>query len=385
MDGLYSFDQSSELFTPYLYDPENPNSISGNYITAIYEDKNNNLWFGTYYVRKSRAIDFDRSGLLNRFDKKTNQFTRYERNEDPYYLSYVSSICEDQTGRLWFGANENHGLYRYEENSNQFIRYGYYQNNPKSISSNIVSDLYVDNSGILWIATNNGGVNKYDPNKEKFTHFEHVPGKENTLRSNNVTRIIEDSFGKVWIGTWGKKTTVYDPVTGLFDKYNYVLYYKKPKTDPKHLSWPWVKDILEDKLKNIWIGTVIGLNKYDADTKTYKKYFNNPGKPSDPNYLCDYSVICMLQDREEYLWLGTGNGLSRMNIKEESFKHYFHIPADSNSISSNKIDCLFEDKSGDLWFGSFGNGINLYNRSKDQFKWNLHNLSNMDLHFSHSG
>jgi ligand-binding sensor domain-containing protein/signal transduction histidine kinase len=373
MNGLYSFDRISKTFMPYLYDPENPNSISGNHITSIYEDKNKNLWIGTRYVREFGSIVFDRSGLLNKYNRSTKRFIRFEKNDEPFCISYVSSIVEDQSEKLWFGAIENHGLYRYEEKSSQFIRFGHNQKDSYSLSSNMVTDLFIDRSGILWIATIHGGINRYDPNKEKFAHFKYTQGKANWLNCNNITRIIEDSFGKVWIGTWGKKTTVYDPVTNLFDEYTFILYYKEPNKDPKHLSWPWVKDVYEDNSKNIWIGTTIGLNKYDRVTNKFKKYFNNPDYPNDPNFISEDYINCIYQDRNDYLWIGTNNGLNRMNIKEEIFKHYFYNPQDSISISSSRIHCIYEDKSGDLWFGSFGGGLNLYDRHNDHFRRYFHN------------
>lgn len=376
-DGLFSFDKNTDSFDPYLYDPENPNSISGNHVRSIYEDKNHNLWIGTSQVFESGSFVPNRSGLLNRYDKKTNQFSHYERNEDPYYISYVSSIVEDHSGTLWFGAMENHGLYQYEKHTNQFLRYGHYQNNPYSISSNFVTDLFVDNSGILWIATHQGGISKYDPTKEKFKHFEHLPGVDNCLHFNKVSGIIEDSFGKVWIGTKGNRIGFYDLKTGLFENYERLQYYGgNPEKDTKNLSFPYIMDILEDNSKNIWIGTVIGLNKYDRTTKTYKKYFEKPGDPNNPNFISSSHTICLLQDKFGFLWIGTHNGLNRMNIETETFKHYFSNPNDPTTLSTNIIHYIHEDKEGDLWVGSFGGGLNLYDRNTDQFIRYSHDPSN---------
>lgn len=376
MDGLYSFDRNNETFTPYVYDPENPNSISANTIISLFEDKKNNLWIGTAHAWESGSFIADRSGLLNKYNKKINQFTHYTRNEDPYYISYVSSVAEDQDGTLWFGAMENHGLYRYVNKSNQFIRYGHFQNNPYSMSSNFVTDLFIDKSGIIWIATHQGGVSKYDPNKEKFKHFEHLPGVDNTLHFDKVKSIIEDSFGKVWIGTWGNKIGFYSLKTGLFDKYERYQYYGGiPIKDTKNLSSPFIRAIIEDNSENIWIGTVIGLNKYNRTTKTYKKYFEKYGDPNNSKFISSSQVICLLQDKFGYLWIGTHNGLNRMDVEAETFKHYFNNINDSTTLSTNFIHYIHEDNDGDLWIGSFGGGVNLYDRNKDQFKRYLHNPS----------
>jgi signal transduction histidine kinase len=50
--------------TPYRHDPEQPHSLSNNYITALYTDPSGFLWIGTW-------------GGLNRFDHATGQFQRY--------------------------------------------------------------------------------------------------------------------------------------------------------------------------------------------------------------------------------------------------------------------------------------------------------------------
>ena len=50
-------------------------------------------------------------------------------------------------------------------------------------------------------------------------------------------------------------------------------------------------------------------------------------------------VNCIIQDNQGFLWLGTSYGLNRYDGRE--FKNYLNSPTDSNSISDNKINCLY--------------------------------------------
>ena len=375
-EGLYSFDQSSEVFTPYLYNPDDPYSISGNHITTIYEDKNNNLWIGTYYVMESGAYNFDRSGLLSRYNKKTNKFIRYERNEDPFYVSYVFSIIEDKSGTLWFGSTNNCGIYKYNEQSGQFIRYGRIPNYTQSLNSNFVNNLYVSKSEILWIATSKGGVNILDFKKEKFINSNRLPGWQNFYKWHDIFKISEDDSGNLWMATWGGGVVIINPKTGNFERlspktYNFV------RKDPYSICWPWLWDIFDDRDKYIWIGTVSGLDRYNRNTKTFKHFFKNSQNNRDPKFLCDDFVCCVLQDEYNALWIGTNNGLNKMDLNTGIFKHYFSDLNDSTTLSTNFIHCIHEAKSGDLWFGSFGGGLILYDRNKDQFIRYFHDPSDI--------
>ena len=73
---------------------DNINSLSNNKVTAIVEDATGIIWIGTY------------GGGLNRWDKKTNQFTHYKHNpNNPGTLKHdsIAAMLEDRDGNLWVG------------------------------------------------------------------------------------------------------------------------------------------------------------------------------------------------------------------------------------------------------------------------------------------
>ena len=72
--GLNKFDPTTERFTRYRHDPDNPNSISGDAVKSIARDSRGYLWFGT-----------EDSGL-DKFDPATETFTHYRNDSDGQFV-----------------------------------------------------------------------------------------------------------------------------------------------------------------------------------------------------------------------------------------------------------------------------------------------------------
>jgi ligand-binding sensor domain-containing protein len=55
--GVYRYDRRTGRFTRYRYEPKNPQSICHDVVYFVYEDTQENLWFGT-------------AGGLSRWDRR---------------------------------------------------------------------------------------------------------------------------------------------------------------------------------------------------------------------------------------------------------------------------------------------------------------------------
>jgi ligand-binding sensor domain-containing protein len=65
------------------------------------------------------------------------------------------------------------------------------------------------------------------------------------------------------------------------------------------------------------------------------------------------------------MWFGTQDGLNKYDGYK--FKVYRNNPADKKSIPNNNIRCMLEDHAGNLWVGTVGGGLALYDRNTDSF------------------
>ncbi|QNA46480.1 hybrid sensor histidine kinase/response regulator transcription factor [Lacibacter sediminis] len=81
--------------------------------------------------------------------------------------------------------------------------------------------------------------------------------------------------------------------------------------------------------------------------------------------LSSNNVNAILKDRYGFMWFATDDGLDRFD--GANFKVYRKKTTDSTSLQANEILSLHEDKDGNLWVGTSGGSLSLYNRKKDAF------------------
>jgi len=82
--------------------------------------------------------------------------------------------------------------------------------------------------------------------------------------------------------------------------------------------------------------------------------------------LSQNSVMTIAKDRKGFMWLGTEDGLNRYD--GVTFKQFRHDPLDQNTLNSSSIYSSLVDKSGNLWIGTYGSGLNLYIDSTESFR-----------------
>ena len=81
--------------------------------------------------------------------------------------------------------------------------------------------------------------------------------------------------------------------------------------------------------------------------------------------LSQSNVICILQDREGFMWFGTRNGLNKYDGYQ--FKIYEQEDFNESSLSYNWITSLLEDENGNIWVGTFGGGVNVFDKETETF------------------
>ena len=116
-------------------------------------------------------------------------------------------------------------------------------------------------------------------------------------------------------------------------------------------------DILQDSRGFLWIASDKGLYKYDGyKFKVYK------ADPNDPYSISNNNLTSLLETHHEgndLLWIGTdGGGLNKLDLDTERFDSYKFDTKDSNSLSNNRVEVIYEDKNGVLWIGTKGGGLN---------------------------
>jgi ligand-binding sensor domain-containing protein len=142
------------MFKAYRHDPQNPRSLSNDIVTRMLVDREGSLWIATW-------------NGLNRFDARTDQFSRYYFDPlkiDILYLELVQGPDE----ALWLGTHSS-GLQRFD-GKGKFMSYQRQSGIPGTLSDSRVNSVHFDRSGTMWLGTQNG-LDRFDPKTSKFTTY----------------------------------------------------------------------------------------------------------------------------------------------------------------------------------------------------------------------
>jgi ligand-binding sensor domain-containing protein len=98
------------------------------------------------------------------------------------------------------------------------------------------------------------------------------------------------------------------------------------------------RDLLQDKNGNFWLATWQGIIKYDG--KVFTNYTLKEG-------LIQFHVFSCFEDKKGNLWFGTARGgMYRYDGKS------FTLFTTKDGFAGNSVSCFAEDKAGNIWFGT---------------------------------
>jgi len=372
-DGVYRYQPSKESFSMIK-------GTKGMRIIDLGSDQEGNLWilssFKIYrYHKSTRKIEvfgsnapFDASlvsvlkngsvwistgkGTVEKYNPKENNFQSFNingKNQKPEY-GWVSRLVETENGKLLIGTT-NQGVKLFDPLSQQSKNILRLNDDQTPI---FVRDIKKTGLHEFWIATESG-IYIYNDSTEKITHIQKQYNNDYSLSDNAVYTICYDREGGVWTGTYFGGVNYYSSHTSLFTKYF-------PQKGTNSISGSDVREITRDQAGNFWIGTEdAGLNKLDIRTGQFK-HFLPDGKPGSIAYS---NIHGLLVDGDK-LWIGTfEHGLDVLDLKTEKvIKHY--QAGIGNALRTNFIVTFCKTRSGEILVGTI-NGIYRYNRKRDDF------------------
>ena len=322
-------------FTWYRNDPKAEISLSSASIRAIHEDSDGSLWVGGY-------------GGLDRLDRRTGEIRRYSSSlpgPGSPSSNTARTITEDREypeRYLWIGT-EGGGLNRYDRQTDTFKRYEYSLDGTRGLWGGIVNSIVEDDSGTLWIGTDRA-LNRFDKESGFFRYYRHDPLQSNSISNNNVLVIYIDSHGVFWAGT-DRGLNRFDLEQEQFTHYRYDI------NDASSLSQDKVISICEDHTGTLWIGTAGGgLNRFDRASDSFTFFNTSDGLPNNVIYGIQ-------EDAEGFLWLSTNKGLSRFDPRDNTCRN-FNTSDGLQSLEFNYFSS-HKSRSGEMFFGGI-QGLNTF-------------------------
>ncbi len=345
--GLFIYNPSSSTVRHLKKDPNDPKSLTDDWIRDLLIDRSGIVWVGTY------------AGSINRYDPHKYKFKHFTSDpNDPNSLNneILWEIYEDKQGIIWLGTFRG-GLNRFEPVTGRFTHFVHDPNEPRSLSHNDVRAVLKDSRGDVWVATWGGGLNKMIEDKSGvwFKHYR-SGNQSNSISNDRAWVLYEDRNGYIWIGTNGGVDR-FDPVTGKFTNYAH------DPDDPGSISNNSVRSIGEDRRGFIWFGTFNGMNRFNPQTDEFISYRHTPGKEVG---IINNFVHGFHFDSDETLWIGTRSGFTKMT-KLYSDQPVFKNFTEEHGLPNNVVYGILEDDQGYLWMPT-NKGLSRFNKQTEEFR-----------------
>lgn len=263
------------------------------------------------------------------------QSGRFYSSDKELSNSLINKVYQDKRGFIWIATED--GLNKFD--GNRFTVYKKSKDESAGLMNNYVRTLFEDSKGRFWVACING-IQIYDQATDSFRTIpiQHNPSDMSPQTSANI---IELRNGEIWLGTYG------GGIISLKDS----CFVAQEELNRKIESY-FIQTIYEDSKQNIWIATEDkGLFCYTPANGQIRNF-------TAPTLLTSENISCICEDKEGTLLISTLNGgLMRL---DSSGNKFIAIPYNGDNRLS--IKTLTIDNENNLYIGTEGSGLKIYNR-----------------------
>ncbi len=323
-NGTFKYMQSS------LFDAT---SLSSDAVYSLYQDDSDIYWISTF------------RGGINYYSPHRQKFKYYHKepgNDNSLAFNSVISVADAPNGKIWIGTDGG-GLDLFDPATESFEHRKHSASNRNSLSGNVIKNIFTDSKGIVWLGTYSAGMTSYDMRNNRYTRFLPDADDDTSIGGPNIWSIIEDADNPniLWVAVLGIGLDKYDRTTGEF------THFANDPNDDTSLSSNQVVVIYEDSNSNFWVGTDQGLNLFDKNAGTFKRFIANP---DDPDALPNPDIRTIMESNGK-IYIGTADGLCIYDASTGNFQRH---PV-NDQIPNKVINGLLEDNAGNLWVAtSFG-------------------------------
>ena len=350
------------------------NNLASNNITCFYEDSNGTIWVGTdkgiNIANKGNQFNFNteynhKKGTL--YDKSIVsmiQHNRYYLMATKYYGIYifdekdgslVDIICQNNDNKVDLNNEYITGLYKIDEDDILVVtnKYAILVNiNNGIFTKRSYEDIYHEELNYLysdgefaWSSNTSDFRSVNIKTEEKTSYGEDL--KKFNINPGKITYILPDYEDEniLWLGGSGTGLVKYHKKRGVIKQYTH------DSLNRNSLISNDINCMIFDKFENLWIGTNIGLSKFNIKTNKFTSYTTAEG-------LTNNFINSILLDDDNNLWISTNKGLNKFDIEKENIINFTKM--DGIHGYQFNINSSLKNKDGMMIFGST-NGITYFN------------------------
>ena len=331
-DGLFRIkNDSAYKVTSALFDKS--------MITAIVEDDDKDIWFGSEgnglsRVSKGQIRNFNTSHQL-----LSNDVISLSNHEGKLFIGttkglqwldddlvlhealalkdkYINSLLIDSWGMIWVGSEQ--GVARWNQKLDQLE----WLKSKHNIDLVRINAMMMDEENHVWLSSNRSGLIQIKESK--------VSNLAPPQVSSDRINIVHESWsGSLYFGTDANQIDVLD--AGDFS----ILPIKT------NLNGNGVRDIYHDRDGSLWLATYIGIIHIKNGNE--KLYSTAMGMPAD-------NFRTILKDRQGNFWFGTRSG-GLVKFRDGEIQRVY---SDGNGLESNFVFAAAEAENGEIYVGTFG-------------------------------
>ena len=373
-NGLLAFENSTKTGVQISLNNKNNTAYD---VTAIEYGGGNNIWVfvqheGLYSydalqkklvlvsnaIKQANCLKMDKKGRLwlandNGLYQYNPLFNTFSQSFVPAKVKIVT-LCTDKQDVLWIGS-DGAGVWLLPGES-QIAKPLLADNGKPLVNSNSVYIIYVDVEGRKWIGTLRGGINIIEPGSVPFGKITYNTSGDNNLVDNFILSFCEDGKKNVWIGTDGAGLRYWDRGKNTF------TCFRHDAVNPQSISSNFITSITRDYKNDVWISTWFGgINRLQKASGSFKRYTCfNPKTNAEEN-----NVWLIYEDAQKRLWASATNegSLYLYNRTADKFELF-----DSNITN---IQCLSEDSEGNFWGGNYTTLTKIDRQNKKHLVYNI--------------
>ena len=371
-----SSSQSLHQFNPIQNNFKRLTLVNNNHnitdIRTIFQDKNDNYWLGTYdqgifianknlsYIQslqqknkwqlniptKSlldiKAIDqhywlaTEQGVFIVDSNYKISRKLTKKSTQNKMLSNEIRTIEEFDDSHVWIGTKKGLNIFNIYTDEIKSYQSG---NTPKSLSENLIMDIFKDATNAMWIGNLRTGLDVYHPNSSLFAH-KLFNNKNNSI---SIESIAQSKDGKIWFSS--EKSGL-----NYINKNNKITHFKTSDAYNSPL-------LITDSNNNLWYLTYQNKNLYQLNKNNKLTVYKNWQNVA--NYNEEYPFVIL----NDFLWFTNNDGkLTSYNPENKTFSHY-----NLNLQQNIQLRALQKDQYNNIWLTASNNKIYQFNITSNAF------------------
>src|SRR5579859_1772854 len=338
-DGLYQYDKAASKLKPIRLVDDSLSNLRDDFFLHIVDDRSGGFWFASYF------------GGMSHYDSSDHSFKVYKYNfEKDIRQNIVVDLAWKNEHQFWI-ATSDRGLGTFDVCTKAF---SFLQPSSNFLK---IGSLFLDRENVLWAGSVDGLV-RVNPEKRPCV-FKQLSGSR--FKAPFIVRdLIKDPrVNKKFFATrFGEGLLVSDESETNWRSF-------ECRRSPLFENFNIVNDLLNGGGDSLWVVSRDNVRLFD---KAREKWIDNSQLQKMEGDFTPFFFNKIIKDLSGDYWISSFvNGACHLKSPYFSLTHFKHDAKINNSICSNNLTSLLQDKLGRIWFASVDNGISIYDPPSNRF------------------